>query len=127
MADSRKISMPSRPVGRPKKGAAQAYKAAEAACRRNSLHTPFYDNVFDLEEEDGVEIEAQLEQQQNQHPSYYQEQGRFDRPIQQAVTLPPSVQPRIVDTKGKNRNQEPVLLNSDSGEKRDCKLLYSKM
>ena len=57
LADSRKISMPIRPVGRPRKGAADRYKEAEMACQRN-VQLTVHNNVFDLEQEEIVKVGA---------------------------------------------------------------------
>ena len=86
MADSRKISMPIRPVGRPRKGTARAYKEVEMA-RTVPLRSS-YNNVFDLEEEDIVQLEQQA------HQPYPQQQGRFDGTLQQSANT------GLIDTKG---------------------------
>ena len=106
LADSRKISMPIRPVGRPKKGASQAYKEAEAASRSRQKALTFaasYDNVFDLEEADKAQIEAEIVQVQ-----YTSHNKRHSSNIQ----CQSSIQPRVVDTKGKiSKGSTDVQLN----------------
>ena len=57
LADSRKISMPIRPVGRPRKDKADFYKKAERACQINASASSFQ-NIFDLENDvDSINIE----------------------------------------------------------------------
>ena len=97
LADSRKISMPIRPVGRPRKGAADRYKEAEIACQRN-VHLTAHNNVFDLEQEEIVKIGAPTDLTLN---SEYQ---NFDSvPLVNTIetaTNPQSGGQELLDTKG---------------------------
>ena len=92
MSESRKISMPIRPVGRPRKGTAHAYKEAEMASRRSVPFTSSHNNVFDLEEEEIVQLEQRI------HQPYQHQQARFDGTLQQSMNT------RLVDTKGMEWN-----------------------
>ena len=97
LADSRKISMPIRPVGRPRKGAVQLYKDAEMANNRKSPYISSQNNVFDLEKEDLTQICVQTE---TTYPQY-QQFASFQPPQEtDKVSFPNVATKGLINTKG---------------------------
>ena len=96
LADSRKISMPIRPVGRPRKSTAEPYKEAEMASQMQNLITPSY-NVFDLEKEDMAVIDAQIKTIYPPHQKPHQ--LNLEETIQ-SVDLTSPVRTGLVNKKG---------------------------
>ena len=97
LADSRKISMPIRPVGRPRKGAADRYKEAEMACQRN-VHLTAHSNVFDLDQEEIVKERAPADL-----PSNYEYQNFDSAQLVNDIEAAASTQyggQELLDTKG---------------------------
>ena len=96
LADSRKISMPIRPVGRPRKDTASFYKEAEIAYQRNS-HEPSNSNLFDLEPENISNLDPH---KILSHDSHYREVEPVNFEGVQSFSIPQTVEHQLVDTKG---------------------------
>ena len=90
--------MPIRPVGRPRKAAAERYKEAEIACQRNVRLAPSHHNVFDLEQDDIAKVDSHKDQ-------LFNTQHQDINPVQlmegiQSNTMPGESGHGVVNTKG---------------------------